>query len=241
MKKIDLSLFLPVYNESALLKENLPKIINFCQAQFRNFEIYIVDDNSSKKVSQDLEQTQFKKKIKYLRFDNGPSRRENLALAFRNAKFDKIFLMDIDLTPHLDYLLKCIDSLDLATDIVIGSRYAGIQPERTLDRLIISKIYNFSLRLAFNSKVYDHQCGFKLFKKDKLFIVLDKLGYDKSFTRGWFWDAELLIRAQRTNMKIKEVPMEWVDREIGKSSFNFLRELRMLPKIIKLFYEFQNE
>ena len=58
------------------------------------------------------------------------------------------------------------------------------------------------------------------------------MGYDTQMMRGWFWDAELLLRGQKEGYSIKEFPVFW---EAGKqSSFNFGRELRIiryLPKV----------
>jgi hypothetical protein len=86
------------------------------------------------------------------------------------------------------------------------------------------------MKIYFHSKIKDHQCGFKAFKKEKLLQLLDEMGYEK--TRGWFWDVELLVRAQRKGYSIDEFPVEWKEGKL--SSFNIQRELRMLPYVLKL-------
>ena len=78
----------------------------------------------------------------------------------------------------------------------------------------------------------DHQCGFKAFKKSVLMDLVKSAGYDSTFKRGWFWDAEILIRARRTGYKIVEIPVTWKSGD--KSSFNFKNELRMIPYMLKL-------
>ena len=60
------------------------------------------------------------------------------------------------------------------------------------------------MKLYFRSKVKDHQCGFKAFKKEVIFNLIKELGYDKTFKRGWFWDVEHLIRAQRKGYNVYE-------------------------------------
>ena len=62
--------------------------------------------------------------------------------------------------------------------------------------------------------------------------LINEMGYDKNMVRGWFWDAELLIRAQKRNYKIVVIPVKWVCGE--KSSFNLKRELKAIPYLIKL-------
>ena len=65
------------------------------------------------------------------------------------------------------------------------------------------------------------------------FLALkEEMGYDEKFLRGWFWDAELLIRAQRKKLRILEMPVKWVRAE--KSSFNFRRELKVIPYMFGL-------
>ena len=87
------------------------------------------------------------------------------------------------------------------------------------------------MKLLFNSKIRDHQCGFKVFKKEVIINLLDKLGYDRTFDRGWFWDVELLVRAQNNNYKITEIAVKWKgDKE---STFNIKRELRILKYILR--------
>ena len=99
-------------------------------------------------------------------------------------------------------------------------------------RKIISIIYNLFLRLYFGSRINDHQCGFKAFKREHVIKLLDEMGYDKSLHRGWFWDAELLIRAQYNSYKIAEDP---VGRKSSvRSTFKLGTELKMLKSIYTL-------
>jgi hypothetical protein len=80
------------------------------------------------------------------------------------------------------------------------------------------------------SRILDHQCGFKAFKRDVFHSLAVSAGYDGSHKRGWFWDAEILIRAQREGYKIREVPVRWTAAK--KSSFNFTRELKVIPYML---------
>ncbi len=117
--------------------------------------------------------------------------------------------------------------------ISIGSRYSGIAPKRSISRLLASRLFNLSLKLLFNSKINDHICGFKAFKKDSLVTLLQAMGYDQTKQRGWFWDAELLIRAQSMNIAINEVPVEWV--AANDSTVRINREIGMVYYIRKFY------
>jgi hypothetical protein len=56
-------------------------------------------------------------------------------------------------------------------------------------------------------------------------------GYDDRLERGWFWDAEILLRAQKEKMRIMEFGVDW--KEGGSSSFNLKRELRIIRYMLK--------
>lgn len=231
--KIKFSVLIPVYNESDVLETNLHKIIKEMRKFRSPFEIIIVDDNSKDDtpiIGKRLQRTI--KQIKYVRFNVGPSRRENLAKAMKVAKGQILIYMDIDLAVHPRYLNNLIRD-SYKWDIVVGSRYLkGSKVKRTLLRRMISNVYNNFMKFWFSSEVKDHQCGFKAFRKSVVLPLIFEMGYDKKLVRGWFWDAELLIRAQRKGHKIKEIPVRWVR---GKSSsFSLKRELRMVPYVFKL-------
>ena len=60
------------------------------------------------------------------------------------------------------------------------------------------------LRAVLGSKVRDHQCGFKAFRREPLLKLLDEVE-----AGHWFWDTELLVRAQRRGYRVKEIPVLW--------------------------------
>lgn len=230
------SVFIPCYNEEHRLLVNLKKIQDALKEITHSYELILVDDNSSDRTSAlGKEIAKKNKHVVYIRFNKGPSRRENLAHAFSYAKANTILFMDLDLSADLKDLRKLIKYIDHGYDIAFGSRYKGVAADREASRLIISKVYNGLIGFFFRSTIKDHQCGFKAFNKRKLFPLLQEMEYDETFVRGWFWDAELLIRAQRQGYVLKEFPVEW--KEGKTSSFNFSRELRMIPYVIKLWWK----
>ncbi len=228
-----LSVFVPAYNEEKIIERNILKIREELEKTNLPFELVLVDDNSTDNTNVLCQKLhQMNPQIIHKRYANGPARRENLACALRDARYDYIAFMDMDLATDLSHLQELLAQLDKGADFAMGSRYKGIQPERTLFRSLISKGYNLFMQVYFGSKVCDHQCGFKAFKKQPLFSVLDDMGYEHTMRRGWFWDAELLIRAQKKGFVISEFPVAWRFGE--KSSFRILREMRMIPYVLWL-------
>ena len=232
MKDYEVSLFLPIYNEEEIFEKHISRILSYMETIKKKFEIIIIDDNSSDDTMLVYKKIYEKnQKIRYIKYNDGPSRRENLAKSFVMAKGDIIAFMDIDLATDLKYGKKLFEEIEKGADISMGSRYIkGSCIKRKFLRGILSYAYNLFMQLYFDSKIKDHQCGFKAFKKDVVLNLIKDMGYNDK--RGWFWDAEILLRAQRKSYKIVEFPINWYHGY--KSEFNIKRELRMIPYILKL-------
>lgn len=232
------SLFIPVYNASRFVEEMSQKAYEALSQLGDDFEIIIVDDGStdSDQFAEKINKIQYpsNKSIKWVFNDNGPSRRENLAKWFFEAKYDIVCFIDVDLIRGVSYLPQAITLLEKeSADVVIGSRYAkGASVQRSRYRVVLSFFYNLTIRLLFGSKIQDHQCGLKVFRKSSGLPVVKSMGYDTSFNRGWFWDAEFLVRAQIANLKIIEMPVSWYDPRA--STFNLLREQKCVKAILQL-------
>jgi glycosyltransferase involved in cell wall biosynthesis len=244
--KNGISVFMPVYNLTHLIIKNLRVYYNALMQLDDNSEIVIVDDNSSEKnfrlgrmIAKARHATG--KDIRYIQYRTGPTRRENLAASFHLAKHEIIGFLDADFSCDVSYFLKAVQLLrEKNADIVVGSRYIeGAKVKMRAGRRIASFFYNLIVRLIFKSGIHDHQCGLKVFRRNTVMPIVDRMGYDDTYIRGWFWDAELLIRAQREGLKIIEMPVEWNCSRT--TTFNLLRELRCLNAMIGLKRDLMNK
>jgi len=229
-----LKIFIPAYNEEKAIMSNINQIHSILSRKFKDFRLYLIDDGSTDKTSEIAKNIKLKD-YKYIRC-NCPSRRENLvqSMAKYSDNNDIIGFMDADRSTGeeaLDSAIKAIEKNNY--DIVIGSRYVkGSKIKRKIDRRIISFIFNNFVRLYFSSKIKDHECGFKFFKASLLKELVNEMGVNNE--RKMFWDSEMLIRAQRKNLKILEVSVVWV--EGPKSALSFRKELPMIKYMLKLKY-----
>jgi glycosyltransferase involved in cell wall biosynthesis len=234
------SIALPCYNERELALEHTQKLLHFLESTDWSFEILICDDASNDGTSEILDRLK-SDQIRVFHYTNGPSRRENLAVTLQQGRGEILAYMDMDLSTSLEHLKDIINPiLEEKYDIVIGSRYQkGAVIQRTPLRRIYSELYNRTIQVFLGSRILDHQCGFKAFRREILLELIQEMGYDSQFARGWFWDAELLIRAQRHQMRVLELPVRWIHAR--KSSFNFYRELKVIPSMIHLRKKLQEE
>ncbi|MFC0505918.1 glycosyltransferase [Micromonospora costi] len=116
--------------------------------------------------------------------------------------------MDVDLSTDLAALLPLVAPLISGhSDLAIGTRLARTsRVVRGAKREVISRAYNLLLRGTLAVRFSDAQCGFKAIRADVARSLLPLVQ-----DTGWFFDTELLVLAQRSGLRIHEVPVDWVD------------------------------
>ena len=115
---------------------------------------------------------------------------------------------DVDLSTDLDALLPLVAPLLSGhSDLAIGTRlHRDSRVVRGLRREAISRCYNLVLRSALGASFSDAQCGFKAIRADVAEVLLPLVE-----DPAWFFDTELLVLAQRSGLRIHEVPVDWYD------------------------------
>jgi len=125
--------------------------------------------------------------------------------------------MDVDLSTKLDAFLLLIDPLASGeADVGIGSRLLpASRVTRQWKREVISRGYNLSIKLLFHNRFSDAQCGFKAVTRQAVRDLVPLIEDE-----AWFFDTELLLLAEARELRIHEVPVEWVeDRDSGVRIF----------------------
>ncbi|GAA2823332.1 bifunctional glycosyltransferase family 2/GtrA family protein [Kitasatospora paracochleata] len=121
---------------------------------------------------------------------------------------DVVAYMDVDLSTGLEAFLPLVAPLLSGhSDLAIGSRlHRGSAVVRGPKREFISRTYNLLLRATLAAKFSDAQCGFKAGRTEVVKQLLDQVE-----DNAWFFDTELLLLAERSGLRIHEVPVDWVD------------------------------
>ncbi|MFB9377838.1 glycosyltransferase [Kineococcus gynurae] len=115
---------------------------------------------------------------------------------------------DVDLSTDLSALLPLVAGLLSGhSDVAIGSRLArGAHVVRGPKREFISRSYNLLLHQTLRVRFTDAQCGFKAVRAEVARQLLPLVE-----DTGWFFDTELLVLAERSGLRIQEIPVDWVD------------------------------
>ncbi|MCD0482255.1 glycosyltransferase family 2 protein [Streptacidiphilus sp. ASG 303] len=121
---------------------------------------------------------------------------------------DVVAYMDVDLSTGLEAFLPLVAPLLSGhSDLAIGSRlHRGSAVVRGPRREFVSRTYNVLLRATMAAKFSDAQCGFKAGRADVVRALLAEVEDE-----AWFFDTELLLLAERSGLRIHEVPVDWVD------------------------------
>jgi len=143
-----------------------------------------------------------------VRVESDPGRGRALREAWLASDAAVLVYMDVDLSTDLAALLPLVAPLISGhSDLAIGTRLAGsARVVRGAKRELISRSYNLLLRGTLATHVSDAQCGFKAVRADVARRLLPLVE-----DTGWFFDTELLVLAERSGLRIAEVPVDWVD------------------------------
>jgi glycosyltransferase involved in cell wall biosynthesis len=207
MHMVKVSVVLPAHNEADNLEAAVTKITEALGEYTGAYEIIIAEDGSTdgtdKKAAALSERLPF---VKHLHEEKRLGRGRALKNAFQQSSGEILVYMDVDLATDVRQLKELISSVEKeGYDFATGSRMLPeSNVERSGTRQIASKTYNFMVRVVLGSKVKDHQCGFKAFRREPLMQLLDEVG-----ASHWFWDTEILVRAHRRGYRIKEIPVLW--------------------------------
>ncbi|MEK6923986.1 MAG: glycosyltransferase, partial [Candidatus Micrarchaeota archaeon] len=156
--------------------------------------------------------------VRHLHYDEKLGRGRALSNAFAKARGRLVAYMDVDLSTPPRHLREMIAALE-DCDVVTGSRYLSTSSTRRSSlRLFLSKGFNLLIQLLLGSRVSDHQCGFKGFRREVAISLCRQ-----AVEAHWFWDTELLVLAQRQGLRVKEIPVEW--REGKETKVNFKRDV----------------
>lgn len=200
---------IPVYNEERDLEHSIHVLREFLAASFPYRWRIVIADNAS--VDRTLEIAQRLSgqlpEVTCLHLDQ-KGRGRALRRAWLESDADIVSYMDVDLSTGLESFTPLIDGLaQQGYHVAIGSRLTrGASVERQLKREIISRCYNILMKVMFRNRFTDAQCGFKALTRQ---AVLDLVPMVKD--QGWFFDSELLLRAEQKGYRIFEVPVAWVD------------------------------
>lgn len=226
-------ILIPTYNE----KENLSLLVKrIFQQGLENLEIIIIDDNSPDGTGKIADQlvSQYPNKVQVIH----RARKEGLGQAYIDGfkkvlgeKADFIITMDADLSHEPKYLSSFLNQ-DKNLDIVIGSRYikGGKMLISSFPRRALSCLANIFTRFILNLKIRDCTAGYKRYSRQ----FIQSLDLDNFFSQGYAFQVETIYRAKSGGFLMTEIPIIFVERNLGRSKISPKEIFRSIRSILKL-------
>ena len=219
----EVSVVLPAYNEAETIEGTVNVTLETLGAFLPagSFEVLVAEDGCTDRTPEiATRMVREDDRVRHFHSDERLGRGGALERAFRASDGDVLVYFDTDLATDMAYLEALVESIrSEGYDLATGSRrIPGEKQEREPERGFASKGYNALVRTVLRSSLYDHQCGFKAFDRDALFDLLEGVEDDH-----WFWDTEVLVRAQRAGYAVKEFPVGWEPK--GDTTVDLVRDV----------------
>ncbi|MCK0156712.1 glycosyltransferase [Cellulophaga sp. F20128] len=236
---------IPCYNEVKELKNKVYD--NFIVKKTDTF-ICFVDDGSSDGTYEELQMLEKRYPTKVIAYKNSKNLgkaetvRNGINYVCKNYNFEQVGYLDADLATSLEEFYTLTDFVKGEITFVFGSRIMkiGSTIERKLSRFFIGRFIATLISKILGLKVYDTQCGCKIFTKE-----LAEQIFIKPFVSRWLFDVEIFNRIlvlygkEKALTKMLEIPLiRWVDQGDSKVKtsyfFQLWLDLYKINKICKL-------
>ena len=209
---LELSIILPCLNEEKSIGLCLKEISNFIDTNSLKTEVIVVDNGSIDKTI--LEAKKYESKIKNLRIirEEKQGYGNSCLRGFNSANGNIFYIADADFTYDFSEIINFVKEIKNGAELVVGNRFSnGIKKESMIwhHRYIGNPFLSFLVKLFFKVKINDIHCGARAIKKESF----KKLTL---YTSGMEFASEMIIKAAKQNLKIKEIPIEYRSR-IGES------------------------
>lgn len=220
MQTSDSIVIIPTYNE----KENIENIIRAVFGLQKVFHILVVEDNSPDGTADIVRrmQKEFPERLFMIERKGKLGLGTAYIAGFRWAiekKYDYIFEMDADFSHNPDDLPRLYAAChDEGADLSIGSRYvSGVNVVNwPMGRVLMSYFASKYVCIITGVKIHDTTAGFVCYRRS----VLETIELDKVRFKGYAFQIEMKYTAYKCGFKITEVPVIFVNRELGTSKMN---------------------
>jgi len=227
-------IIIPTYNEI----ENIEKLIHDIVEIDRTLDILIVDDNSPDGTGKLVGRLKDHFNNLFLiqregKLGLGTAYVAGFKYALEN-EYTIIFEMDADFSHDPKEIPNFLEAIEEA-DLVIGSRYIkGVNVVNwPLSRLLLSYFANKYTRLVTGLPLCDSTGGYKCFRRR----VLESINLEKVRSGGYSFQIEMSFKAWKKGYKLKEIPIIFIDRAVGKSKMSKLIIREAVWMVWKLKYK----
>ncbi len=221
MQKSDSVVIIPTYNE----KENIENILRAVFSLEHRFDVLIIDDGSpdgTANIVKNLMAVEFKDRLHLVERQGKLGLGTAYIAGFKWALehgYEYIFEMDADFSHDPNDVPRLYKACaEDGADVAIGSRYVtGVNVVNwPMGRVLMSYYASKYVRIVTGIPVHDTTAGFKCYRRR----VLETIDLDAIRFKGYAFQIEMKFTAYKLGFKIKEVPVIFVNRQLGTSKMS---------------------
>ena len=230
------SLIVPMYNESSIIEDTAKTYQDYLAAHFDDYELIFVDDGSADDCAARVEALALPR-TRVIRYTPNQGKGNAVKTGMLAAAGDIRMFLDADVAYGTEVIGRAAELLEEHPDkdMLIGSRplhpegYAGY----TFLRKLASKTYIRVLNLVGGLRLSDSQCGCKAYRGPAAEAI-----FSRTETRGFAFDFETILWAQKLGYGIVEMPVTIVNHRqskvnVARDTFRMLAELRSIKARVK--------
>ena len=203
---MELSVIIPVYNESKIIRCNLEKVNSYLQTLGLEYEIIVVNDGSTDDILKQVSSME-KKHLSIISYAKNQGKGFAVNRGMTAARGRYRLFMDMDLSTDLTEIPKFLQYVqnDMC-DICVGNRHAIrlLDQKRPWHRALLGKIFTILSSICIGYRLEDFTCGFKIFTAQACERILPHQRiYD------WAFDSELIAIAHQLGLRIRQESVSW--------------------------------
>ncbi|WP_347354098.1 polyprenol monophosphomannose synthase [Intrasporangium sp.] len=208
------AVLIPTYNE----RESLPGVVARVRAAVASADVLVLDDNSpdgTGRLADELAAADPQVHVLHRPGKAGLGRAYLAGFDWAlSAGYDAVVEMDADGSHQPEQLPALLAALADA-DLVIGSRWirGGAVRNWPVRRKVLSVGANVYTKVLLGMHVNDATAGYRAYRSSALRVI----GLDSVESQGYCFQVDLTVRAVRAGLRVVEVPITFVEREVGAS------------------------
>lgn len=216
----DVLVIIPTYNEI----ENISRMLDTVMALPDGYDVLVIDDGSPDGTADAVRGAQ----NRYPGRVHLECRKGKLGLGtayihgFKWAlahDYQYVIEMDADFSHNPADLTRLYhECKDRGADVCVGSRYiTGVNVVNwPMGRVLMSYFASAYVRFITRMPLHDSTAGFVCYRRN----VLETLSLDRIEFKGYAFQIEMKFKAFRNNFKVVEIPIVFVNRQLGTSKMN---------------------
>lgn len=225
---LSVSVFFPCYHDWGTMGSMVLMTMHTAEKLGLDYDITVVDDGSGPQTLALLEEVaQRLPNVRVVRHEKNKGYGGALRTGFASASKDWVFYTDGDAQYDVRELEQLVEHAGPDVDIVQGYKIRRSDP---LHRVIVGRIYHWTVKIAFGLKLRDVDCDFRLIRRsvfDRVHLVSDT----------GIICCEMMTKFQRAGCRVKQVPVHHYHRLHGRSQFfNFKRLFRVAIHLTQLWW-----